>query len=351
VRIVVNDIAASSGGAMSVLKDFYSYIREKDTKNEWIFLLGDHYLEETPLIKVVILPEIKRSWARRFFFDIIFGKKFINSFEPDVVLSLQNIITIGVACPQIVYIHQAIPFQNSKTFSFFRKNERVLAVYQHFIGALIKLSARRADKVVVQTNWMKEAVCDRAGVKEDKVIVIPPSIDLKLDKRNRVSPKRNSFFYPTSDVIYKNNECAYEATQILYSQGIRDFKLKMTLSERHEGINTEFIGIIPREQVFYEYYKSTLIFPSYIESYSLPLMEARMAGAIVLASDCPFSREVLNGYENAYLFDPFNPKELACLMEKVITSQIVKRNTNYRAPAASKNDRLKSLIDFTKKLI
>ena len=49
-----------------------------------------------------------------------------------------------------------------------------------------------------------------------------------------------------------------------------------------------------------------------------------MAGAIVLASDTPFSREVLDGYENAYFFDPFSPDELADLMEKVVLGEIEK---------------------------
>ena len=47
MRIVVNDIAASKGGALTVLKDFYSCVRENDKENEWIFLLGDNLLEET----------------------------------------------------------------------------------------------------------------------------------------------------------------------------------------------------------------------------------------------------------------------------------------------------------------
>ena len=49
-----------------------------------------------------------------------------------------------------------------------------------------------------------------------------------------------------------------------------------------------------------------------------------MVGAIVLASDTPFSREVLDGYENAYFFDPFSPDELADLMEKVVLGEIEK---------------------------
>ena len=41
-------------------------------------------------------------------------------------------------------------------------------------------------------------------------------------------------------------------------------------------------------------------------------------GTIILASDCEFSKEVLYGYKNVCYFDPFNPMELAYLMESFI---------------------------------
>ena len=91
------------------------------------------------------------------------------------------------------------------------------------------------------------------------------------------------------------------------------------------------------------YNRSTLIFPSYIETVGLPLLEARELGSIILASDCPFSREVLDGYENAYYFDPFNPQELADYMKRVISGDIAKRESeNIRI----QNNSWKSVIDI-----
>ena len=46
MKIIVNDLAASAGGAMTVLKSFYRYVRENDKANEYIFLLSNHYLEK-----------------------------------------------------------------------------------------------------------------------------------------------------------------------------------------------------------------------------------------------------------------------------------------------------------------
>ena len=119
MRIVVNDIAASEGGALTILKDFYNCVRQNGAEHEWIFLLGDNYVEETENIRVIPLPEIKGSKLKKLKFDLFSGKKYIEKLKPDAVFSLQNIITFGLSVPQTVYIHQSIPFQSVKKFSFF----------------------------------------------------------------------------------------------------------------------------------------------------------------------------------------------------------------------------------------
>ena len=149
MRIVVNDIAASTGGALTVLKEFYNFVKQSDRENEWIFLLGDHLLEETDNIKIRVLKDVKASGFKKLVFDFFTGKDYICKLEPDIVVSLQNIITFGLQVPQIVYIHQSIPFQKVKKFSFLKKSERKLAVYQHLIGRIIKLSAKKFSYFLV----------------------------------------------------------------------------------------------------------------------------------------------------------------------------------------------------------
>lgn len=324
MRIVVNDIAASKGGALTVLKDFYNCVRENDTENEWIFLLGDRILKETDNIKIITLPEIKNSRIKKLAFDLFTGKKFIKKLNPDVIFSLQNTAVFGVKVPQIIYLHQSIPFQTVKKFSFFKSYERSLAVYQHFIGRVIKKSVKVCDKVIVQTEWMRDAVCKQCGVSKDKVLKILPEVaDISSYNTSR-SFNNKSFFYPTSPAIYKNNGAIFKACEIL-SQTYDDIVVTLTLPENYSKDNVRCVGKLPYGEVIEKYAESTLIFPSYIESFGLPLAEARKVGTIVLASDCPFSHEVLEGYENAYFFDPFKAEELAALMEHVITGDIDKQ--------------------------
>ena len=134
------------------------------------------------------------------------------------------------------------------------------------------------------------------------------------------------FFYPTAVAIYKNNDCISQASEILEKKGITH-EITMTLPPERSCGNLVCVGRLPYEKLFDYYRGGTLIFPSYIETFGYPMAEARSVGAIVLASDTPFSREVLNGYENAYFFDPFRPEELAALMEQVASGDIAKKET------------------------
>ncbi len=193
MRIVVNDTAASYGGAMTVLKSFYDYVKEHDWENEYIFLLSDAYLEETDNIKVRLLPSVKKSSLHKLWFDFVVGRKLLNELQPDRVISLQNIITFGYRGEQWVYVHQSIPFQTEKDFSFFKNEERSLAVYQYLIGAVIKKSIRYADRVFVQTGWMKKNVIQKCRIPDDKIGIIRISTERPLNYCS-YSCRGNRFF-------------------------------------------------------------------------------------------------------------------------------------------------------------
>ncbi len=326
MRIVVNDIAASKGGAMTVLKDFYSCICENDKENKWIFLLGDKFVEETENIKVITLPEIKKNPIKKVLFDFFTGKKFIHKLNPDVVFNMQNIITFGIKVPQVVYIHQPLPFQNTKKFSFFKKREKKLAFIQYVIGTIIKYSVKKSDKVIVQTDWMKDAVCKKCGISRDKIVKVLPNVK-RIDRMSSdCQPNIQNFFYPTSNVLYKNNDLVFSASKILEEQNITH-NIDLTLNKESTSTFVNCIGRIPYEAVIEKYHNSTLIFSSYIETFGYPLAEARQVGALILAADTDFSRELLNGYENAYFFNPFKSNELAELMKKVVLGEIERKDT------------------------
>ena len=112
------------------------------------------------------------------------------------------------------------------------------------------------------------------------------------------------------------------------------------LSKYRDHEQVKYLGRISRDDVFARYKKEILLFPSYIETFGYPPAEARAVGGCILASDCPFCHEVLEGYKGAAYFDPFKPEELAALMERAIRGELFdagtyEDNTVRRDPAHS----------------
>ncbi|SEM31518.1 Glycosyltransferase involved in cell wall bisynthesis [Ligilactobacillus sp. WC1T17] len=329
--IVVNDVAAApnAGGVFSILEDFYKDVVKSDTKNQWFFLLSGRYFEETENVKIIVKNDLKKSRVKKFLYESLYGKNEINKLNPDVYISLQNISTIGVkAKKKITYVHTPVPFQRMKNYSPFKSGERSLWMYQDVVGGLIKKSLKKErPTIIVQTQWMKEELLKRNIALEKDVIVSWPMVP--KTNGEKFEGEGTEFFYPTSQYQYKNYQLIYDAVNILHNEGINNFNVELTLpensNEKLQGIT--FIGHIKREEVYKKYTKKILIFPSYMETFGLPLIEAAIRGDIIYAADTPFGHELLDGYNNVYYFKYNDASTLADLMRSSINGKIVSDGT------------------------
>ena len=330
---MVFDVPAESGGALTILQDFYNEVVQSDQLEiEWIFVVSVPNLQNRENIKVLQFPWIKKSWFHRLFFDNRIAPNLIDKYRIDKVLSLQNMIIPRSKSEQIVYVHQALPFADYK---FSITENKLFWVYQNIIGRGIIRSIKQANQVIVQTEWMKEACVKRADVNENKIKVIPPK--LNIEDIHHFEPDLQSlstFFYPANSMEYKNHSIIVKASKVV-KQFSLDFNVvftvkgdeNSTVSElKRQSVENqlpiEFKGPLQRSDVYKYYSKSIVLFPSYIEAFGLPLVEAKQHGSIIFAANCPYAREVLEGYHNAYFFDPFTVDELVVLMKNVLEGKI-----------------------------
>lgn len=331
---MVFDVPAESGGALSILNDFYNEVTSHEDKGvNWIFVVSKPQLKATEYIKVLRFPWIKKSWWHRLYFDNYVAPKLIKNYMVDKVLSFQNLVIPKTNVSQTLYVHQPLPFIS---YRFGLRENKRFWIYQNIIGKNIMKSIQRADKVIVQTEWMKKACIEKTGIEIEKIEIVPPQINLDIEQLFKANEESYStFFFPASELTYKNHEVVVRACKKLKESGIIDFRVIFTLKgnendhiiKLYNEVNSnqlpiEFVGDLTREQVFDLYTKSVLLFPSYIETFGLPLLEARLHGGIIIASDCPFSREILVEYENSYFFNPFDVNELFILMKSTIQSSV-----------------------------
>ena len=340
VNIIVFDVPAENGGALSILTEFYNEVRNyEDKTTTWIFVLSKPEFQEAENIKVLRFPWIKKSWLHRMYFDQIIAPKLVKKYKADKIFSLQNITIPRTLIEQTLYVHQPLPFVEYR-YKF--KEDKLLWTYQNVISKKIYKSIRRAKKVIVQTDWLRNACVNRVGVEKTKISVIQPRINIKV-KGNFVESQEtiSTFFYPSSAILYKNHKLIIDSCEVLKNNGINNYTVIFTLTgNENEHISSlfdrvknselpvRFIGSLSKEKVFEYYTKSVLIFPSYIETFGLPMLEARLHGSPILASNWPFSHDILDNYSNAYFFDSDKREQLALLMKKIIEKEIQHQKPN-----------------------
>jgi glycosyltransferase involved in cell wall biosynthesis len=372
--VVVVDIAASSRGALSVLKDFTDFLALQDVGVDWVCLVSsDEITSSVPWVRVVKDVYPKRSWIHRLIWEICVAPRLVQRYAPDAVFSLQNTAVAFTKVPQVVYVHQPLPFARWHRWSFFRSEEREMAVRAAVLGPVVRWSVRKASTTIVQTHWMQQALAISSRVDSSR-IVVAPECDVSLTAGDEsdilgaacTRPGTN-FFYPASALPYKNFEVAIQAIILLQAQG-HHAELTLTITGKENGYAkrimalakplgdaVQFYGSMPRHSVLLMLQQSILVFPSIIETFGLPPLEVRKLGSWVIAADTPFAREILDGYPRARLFASDSAADLASAMlaakserEAETTLLSVTRDQNTQRAETEQSSSWQTVVDIVK---
>ncbi len=329
MRICVYDVAAESGGALTILNRYYRKALS-DKQNEYLFIIGLPELASVDNISVMRCPEVKRSWINRILFDWFKAPRMIRDFGAEEVLSLQNVLVPRIESRQIVYMHNVLP-KPLCDYRFGLRDSPKMWVYQNIVGRLIVDSCRKADGVVVQTHWLARRLSERCGVESSRISVESVGEEIVAWSR-RLKTSVFTFVYPASAEPFKNHQVVVDACRLLKSQKVGGFKVVFTLdgtenalSERLreqcrlESLPIEFAGWMEKEEIAHMYASaSCLLFPSKLESWGLPLSEAKEYSLPIIVSDLEYAHETIGEYERVHYFDQSDEGQLAFRMKNVL---------------------------------
>ena len=335
--IVVNNPAARSSGALTILLEFLDKISTLKCERQFICFVSLEELKkyESEKIKIVVIN--KQGFKDRILWDNFRLKNYLKTqdIKPDLFISMQNTgSNLEKTIPQIIYYHQPLSIVDLK-WDFFKKNQRIYWMYKNIYPIFIKQHLDKVKKVIVQTKWVKDGFNKKFDYSKDNITLMKTEIkkiDIKLVKN--ITKNKYRIFYPATPLIYKNHKTVIEALGLLKKENLELIKNVECIFTFSKGENRELdkliqkyeledviklIGKISYEKVL-EYYKSSdlLVFPSYLETLGLPLLEAQQFNLKILAVNLPYSKEVLENYENVDFLDQKNILE----WEKKIKSNI-----------------------------
>ena len=319
--VIINATATKFGGALTILKEYLSEIKKFDSKSIYFIFCGmdlSEFISDNIKVVPIKTHGFGLGGLKRIFWDALglYGFCLIKRIKPNLIISFQNTGVIYPNVKQLIYYHQPVPLFKFK-WKFYKKDETLLFIYKEIYPFLIRLMFNRNSEFVVQQKFLKKLFSDKFNIKDERIHVIVPNINVKFKssiEKIVLDQSKFNIFYPTNAAKYKNYDILFSAISKIKEASVEVYDkliLHITLGQDTNGLKDKidkyqistkihFLGIIPYESVI-AYYNSVqlLVFPSYIETFGLPLIEAASLGLPILVSDLDYSHEVLKKYEGA----------------------------------------------------
>lgn len=187
-------------------------------------------------------------------------------------------------------------------------------------------SAKRARKIITVSNTTKDEIVEHLDTDPAKVVVAYEGAD-DFKKFPYKKTHENYFLYVGNTYPHKNVEVLFfafsaldDAKVKLFVVGKEDYFQKAHKKNAEQGFRNP--NILFKEDVddreLYSLYKNalSLVSPSLMEGFGLPVLEAMQSGCLVLAADIPAYREL--AADAALYFDPRSYEDLSAKMHNVL---------------------------------
>ena len=304
---------APSSKYLNMLKETTSLTNSKSEA-----MIGNFLLDER--IPLGWAPRSLKIWKPNIIHETYFSTKWFRSISG----STKKVITVYDLIEE-----KMNPIQDAK----FRKR------------AALKLT----DHVICISNATRNDLIEIYDFPIERTSVVylapyPMAISHNLDKKQFINDGRPFFLYVGARGGYKNFKILVEAFSLfsnvepdfhLITFGGGPFKEEELRHFSALSINSKIKNISGDDALLSIYYRSAvaLIYPSLMEGFGMPPLEAMQMGTLVIVSNCAASVEILSG-SSAVFFDPECKEDLfekmgIALQSDDIVQNITKKNKIY----------------------
>ena len=231
-----------------------------------------------------------------------------------------------------IFVQNKLVVDNISISSFTFRVKTSIQVQRIIFNLLLK----RNHHLVVQSQAMHELMmAHRSSIELGRIHLLPlvPSDllpkNIGFDKDVDVEISEKRFIYVASGSAHKNHLTLLSAWELLAKEGLYP-KLFLTLNNKQDvgllgkiseirlrfPIKIDNLGALNHEQVIAAYESvDALIFPSLVESFGLPLIEASNANLPIIASESDFVRDLVVPVQT---FDPLSATSIARAVKRYL---------------------------------
>ena len=315
--ILIDSLYINKGGGAVLLQYLIEKILAHPKRDQFFFLLDPRFEKPAALDKNFVVINNKMSERIRFY-------KANRKSYTKVFCFANTPPPVNLAAPCYTYFHNQKLLEAPKQ----KFNPKFFKLYLKYL--VTKLYNRNTDYYIVQTPHMVAELV-AAGLKDQAHCLMIPFYDARkyLAAHAPFSERvRDEFVFISNPSPQKNYPTLLDAWEHLLAAGHRPL-LHITIDDtapellqRVDALNTAGARIVnhvyldPKDLYFNCPY---LIFPSVMESFGLPLIEAVDSGMKVLASDLPYVYDVI---KPSYTFKPHDKESIAGAVLNALTTEL-----------------------------
>ncbi len=316
-----------------------SHIARLDRQNEYVIVRRPSL--HGPIAEQANFREISLPYDISSARNILVGAKAINALKADIYHSLFHFLPIGIEAGQVlITLHDFIWVDHPALAD----NRRL---HRWFKGSLGKVGIRRAigaaDYMITGSEATRRAAIDEHGVSADRITTIyhgvSPEWQLGFDQNEATLPDicrgRRFIFSLGNSLPYKNLPRLMQAFAelapiepdlllVFAGRGASNSKLSQLAQDLHIEEQVHIVNQLTDAQVHACFTNALFFaFPSLVEGFGLPLLEAMASGCPVLTSNCSSLAEIAG--EDAVLINPFDIDSIAGGMRQLLADPILRQ--------------------------
>lgn len=347
-KIVISGINMVEGGIYTILQNA---LQELSTYSEEVPLEIIAFVHNKegltfPNIQLIEIPKSKKSWWLRLYYEYFYFYKISKKIQPDIWFSLHDTTPRVKAKKRFVYCHHPTTFYKPtwKDWKFDYK----IGLFSLLYDWVFKINIKKNHTVFVQQHWIKTIFMQRFGISTVQVAQ-PHFSTLHLPVQKIFDAAKIHFLYPSFPRSYKNHELIIEALTkltpeiknkvVFHFTTIKDSKQKYAryLINKYDSIpQIQFHKEVSKKELLSMYSSmDCLLFPSKIETWGLPISEAKQFEKPLLLANEPYAKETCGTYEKVSFFNVDDAEKLAQLITDFVTKKLIFEGNT--APNATEN--------------
>jgi glycosyltransferase involved in cell wall biosynthesis len=332
MRVLLNAVAAKMGGAANYIRTLARELTDVD-QHEFLFLVPESQAaairEIAPYVRVIANNIAEQPFPRRLWFDQVELPRILRRERIDVLFSTANFATFFCPCRQLLLVRNSLYFSSLYRSKILPHKSRKTRAGEALRRWLVCRSAMASDMVLTPSQAMLDEL--RTTVQPREALVNHYGVDsqrFRPVKKTFAEDGRVSMVFTSLYSEHKNVGTLFRALLELEASGqkcrlittadpdwekidnpIRESDRKLADELKRRAL-LELTGMLTGSALDQLYARADIfVYPSVVESFGHPLLEAMAAGLPIVAADVPINRELC---ANAALyFRPFDPTDCA----------------------------------------